>query len=406
MDQRTFSVTELNQYLKGLLEREPTLRDVFVQGELSNYKIYPSGHHYFTLKDAESSLKCVMFKGYASRLRFQPENGLKVTLLGRVSVFVRDGAYQLNCTAMIPSGMGEVQLAFEQLKARLSAEGLFDPAHKKPLPAFPSKVAIITSLEGAVVHDMVKTMAHRWPVAKVLVLPVRVQGTEAPPEIAGAIRYVNEFQIADVILTGRGGGSMEELWAFNDERVVRAIYASRVPVITCVGHAPDRTLSDAVSDLSVITPTEAGEKAVPDWRTVQQRLEEYRVRSQQALEKKLNLLSQRLEALESRPVLQDPGACLDLRRMDLDRLQDRITAAEDRLLDKKRQQFVRLGASLDAMSPLRVLARGYAFATAEDGSNIKAASELTEGQRISVRFADGAADCRVEQLHEGGKQHA
>ena len=406
MDQRTFSVTELNQYLKGLLEREPTLRDVFVQGELSNYKIYPSGHHYFTLKDAESSLKCVMFKGYASRLRFQPENGLKVTLLGRVSVFVRDGAYQLNCTAMIPSGMGEVQLAFEQLKARLSAEGLFDPAHKKPLPAFPSKVAIITSLEGAVVHDMVKTMAHRWPVAKVLVLPVRVQGTEAPPEIAGAIRYVNEFQIADVILTGRGGGSMEELWAFNDERVVRAIYASRVPVITCVGHAPDRTLSDAVSDLSVITPTEAGEKAVPDWRTVQQRLEEYRVRSQQALEKKLNLLSQRLEALESRRVLQDPGAYLDLRRMDLDRLQDRITAAEDRLLDKKRQQFVRLGASLDAMSPLRVLARGYAFATAEDGSNIKAASELTEGQRISVRFADGAADCRVEQLHEGGKQHA
>ena len=264
MERVTLTVTELNNAIKTLLDSEPMLADVCVRGELSNYKIYPSGHHYFTLKDAESSLKCVMFKGSASRLRFRPESGMGVTAFGRVTVYPRDGAYQLYCTALQPEGMGDLQVAFEQLKAKLSAEGLFDREHKKPLPAFPERIAIITSSAGAAVHDMIRILGHRWPMTKVLLLPVRVQGAEAPPEIAGAIRYANEFHVADLIITGRGGGSIEDLWAFNDERVARAIYASRLPVISAVGHEPDVTISDYVADRRASTPSNAAEIAVQD----------------------------------------------------------------------------------------------------------------------------------------------
>ena len=242
------SVTQLNLYIRDLLDDQPFLSGVCVKGELSNYKMYPSGHHYFTLKDSESSLKCVMFKGSASKLRFRPENGMGVTAWGRVTVYPRDGVYQLYCTQMMPEGTGDLQVAFEQLKAKLEAEGLFDPAHKKPLPRFPGRIAIITSSAGAAVHDMIRILGRRWPLAKLLVLPVRVQGSDAPAEIAGAIRYANEFDVADLIITGRGGGSIEDLWAFNDERVARAIYASRLPVISAVGHEPDVTISDYVAD--------------------------------------------------------------------------------------------------------------------------------------------------------------
>ena len=221
MERQALSVTELNNRIKGLLDLDPMLADVCVRGELSNYKIYPSGHHYFTLKDSESSLRCVMFKGSAAKLRFRPESGMSVTAFGRVSVYPRDGAYQLYCSALQPEGAGDLQVAFEQLKAKLAAEGLFDRSHKKPLPAFPEKIAIVTSSAGAAVHDMIRILGHRWPMTKVVLLPVRVQGVEAPPEIAGAIRYANEFQMADLIITGRGGGSIEDLWAFNDERVAR-----------------------------------------------------------------------------------------------------------------------------------------------------------------------------------------
>ena len=213
MDRPVLSVTELNERIKGLLDRDPLLSEVCVRGELSNYKIYPSGHHYFTLKDSESSLRCVMFRTQASKLRFRPESGMGVTAYGRVTVYPRDGAYQLYCTQLMPEGMGDLQVAYEQLKARLEAEGLFDPAHKKPLPLFPQKIAIVTSSAGAAVHDMMRILGRRWPMSKLLVLPVRVQGAEAPAEIAGAIRYANEFKVADLIITGRGGGSIEDLWA-------------------------------------------------------------------------------------------------------------------------------------------------------------------------------------------------
>lgn len=218
MDRQSISVTELNNIIKGLLEQEPILSNVCV-GESYNYKIYPSGHHYFTLKDSESSLRCVMFKSSASKLRFRPENGMGVTVYGRVAVYPRDGAYQLYCSAIMPEGTGDLQVAFEQLKAQLASEGLFESSHKKALPQFPNRIAIITSSAGAAVHDMIRILGHRWPMAQVVLLPVRVQGVEAPPEIVGAIRYANEFNVADLIITGRGGGSIEDLWAFNDERV-------------------------------------------------------------------------------------------------------------------------------------------------------------------------------------------
>ncbi|MBR2583780.1 MAG: exodeoxyribonuclease VII large subunit, partial [Oscillospiraceae bacterium] len=267
MDQ-ALTVTQLNQIIKDLIEGQPLLSHVCVRGELSNYKIYPSGHHYFTLKDSESSLRCVMFKSSASKLRFRPESGMSVTVWGRVSVYPRDGAYQLYCTQLMPEGTGDLQVAFEQLKAKLQAEGLFEESHKKPLPPFPGRIAIITSSAGAAVHDMIRILSRRWPMTKVLLLPVRVQGVEAPPEIAGAIRYANEFEVADLIITGRGGGSIEDLWAFNDERVARAIYDSRIPVISAVGHEPDVTISDYVADRRASTPSNAAEIAVPDRREI------------------------------------------------------------------------------------------------------------------------------------------
>ena len=401
MERSALSVTELNQYVKNLVDGDELLMDVCVRGELSNYKIYPSGHHYFTLKDAESSLRCVMFKYSAMKLRFRPENGMSVTAFGRVSVYLRDGAYQLSCTALMPEGMGDLQVAFEQMKAKLSAEGLFDTAHKKPLPPFPEKIAIITSSAGAAIHDMIRILGHRWPMTKVILLPVRVQGVEAPAEIAGAIRYANEFQVADLIITGRGGGSLEDLWAFNDERVARAIYASRIPVISAVGHEPDVTISDYVADRRASTPSNAAEIAVPDWHEMQDGLQNYEIRSRQAMEKMLKSLAQRLDALKSKRVLTDPGVYLDNRRMDLDRARDRLLAASERQLAAKRQSFVKLGAALDAMSPLRVLSRGYTVSSDSDGTILKSVKDLQPGQELSVRFLDGTADCRVETIIEG-----
>ena len=401
MERQTLTVTELNMRIKGLLDMDPMLADVCVRGELSNYKIYPSGHHYFTLKDSESSLRCVMFKSSASKLRFRPESGMGVTAFGRVSVYPRDGAYQLYCTALQPEGTGDLQVAFEQLKAKLSAEGLFDRAHKKPLPPFPEKIAIITSSAGAAVHDMIRILGHRWPMSKVLLLPVRVQGVEAPPEIAGAIRYANEFQVADLIITGRGGGSIEDLWAFNDERVARAIYASEIPVISAVGHEPDVTISDYVADARASTPSNAAEIAVPDQSEMRETLDSLSIRSRQAMQKTLKALSQRLSSLSDKRVLSDPGVYIDNRRLELDRMRERLSAAAERKNAAARRDFVRLGAALDAMSPLRVLTRGYSLAEDPGGALIKSAAQLRPGDRVRLRFAEGGADCTVDSVNKG-----
>ena len=395
MSEQTLSVTQLNNFIKDILESEVMLSKVYVCGELSNYKMYPSGHHYFTLKDSESSIRCVMFRRSAARLRFRPENGMRVIVSGRISVFPRDGAYQLYCNSISPEGIGDLQLAFEQLKAKLSEEGLFDVSHKKPLPAFPDKIAIITSSAGAAVHDMIRILGHRWPMSKVVLLPVRVQGVEAPPEIVGAIRYANEFNVADLIITGRGGGSMEDLWAFNDERVARAIYESRIPVISAVGHEPDVTISDYVADRRASTPSNAAEIAVPDKREISDVLDSFEVRFDHAIKKKISQLSDRLEAYRNRQVLKVPTAYIDNRRIELDRIRDRLIAAQEAQLNNSRRKLVALTASLEAMSPLKVLTRGYAIASDSNGKCIKSVNEISAGDQLHLTFSDGSAQCVV-----------
>ena len=397
MDQ-TLSVTALNLYIRDLLDSQRLLTNVGVRGELSNYKIYPSGHHYFTLKDSESSLRCVMFKSSASRLRFRPENGMGVTVWGRVSVYPRDGAYQLYAAQIMPEGTGDLQIAFEQLKAKLEGEGLFDPAHKKPLPNFPGRIAIITSSAGAAVHDMIRILGKRWPMTKILLLPVRVQGAEAPAEIAGAIRYANEFDVADLIITGRGGGSIEDLWAFNDERVARAIYASRLPVISAVGHEPDVTISDYVADRRASTPSNAAEIAVPDCREIAEMLAGFELRASQSMRKQINSLRERLDACMQRRVLTDPMTLVDNHRMELDRSRERLASAEEKILAVKRRCFVASTAKLEAMSPLKVLTRGYVIADNEKGNTIRSAEQLHSGDKITLRLSDGRANCLVEDV--------
>lgn len=397
MNERTLTVSELNNLIKTLIDCEPLLNNVYIRGELSNYKIYPSGHHYFTLKDSESSLRCVMFKSSASKLRFRPESGMGVTAFGRVSVFPRDGAYQLYCTDLIPEGVGDLQVAYEQLKAKLSAEGLFDPKHKKKLPPFPKRIAIITSSAGAAVHDMIRILGQRWPMTKVVLLPVRVQGVEAPPEIVGAIRYANRHNVADLIITGRGGGSIEDLWAFNDERVARAIYESELPVISAVGHEPDVTIADYVADVRASTPSNAAELAVPNLRDIRELLDNLSIRRTQAMHKKISTLELKLDELKKRKVLQTPMAYVDSKRAELDYMKDKFIAAADRSNSAKRRESVRLAASLDAMSPLKVLGRGYAIAADDKGQLVRSVSNIKPDDKIRLSVSDGVIKCRVEE---------
>ena len=394
------SVSEITEHIRAIVESDGALRRVYVRGELSNYKIYPSGHHYFTLKDAGASIRCVMFRADASRLRFRPENGMGVICAGRVAVYPRDGAYQLYVSAVQPEGLGDLHAAYEQLKAKLLAEGLFAQEHKKPIPVMPEKIALITSGAGAAVQDMIRILGKRWPLAKVLVMPVRVQGTEAPAEIAGAIRYANRWNVADLIITGRGGGSIEDLWAFNDERVARAIFASGIPVISAVGHEPDVTIADFVADVRAATPSNGAEIAVPEQSDIRSQLLSLANRLEQTEQKHLDTLSARLKELSSRPVMQSPTGFLQNRRLDIDRLSERLNAAEKHLLLTKRQAYVRLVSSLEAMSPLKVLARGFSVATDKSGTIIRNADAVAPGDSVHIRLEHGALDCRVERQSE------
>ncbi len=376
------------------------LSRVAVKGELSNYKTYPSGHHYFTMKDADCAIRCVMFKGAAMKLRFRPESGMQVTATGRVSVFPRDGAYQLYVTELMPEGAGDLQVAFEQLKAKLAAEGLFDPAHKKPLPAMPKRIAVITSGAGAAVHDIIRVAGHRWPMAKILVMPVRVQGVEAPPEIVGAIRYANRYQVADLIITGRGGGSMEDLWAFNDERVARAIYESEIPVISAVGHEPDVTIADYVADKRAATPSNGAELAVPDEGEVRETIQNRSVRMEQALRKKFDVLSRRLDELSKRPALTDPTVYLANKRMTLDYARANLVSAYERQIEARKAKLAGSAAKLDALSPLKVLTRGYSIVQSQ-GRTLRRASEASVGEWVDVKLAEGSLGCVVQEVKDG-----
>ena len=389
MEKQVLSVGQLNDYIKTRLDGDPGLRNIAIRGELSNYKMYPSGHHYFSLKDESGAMKCVMFKSAAVRLRVRPENGMKVIAMGSVTVYVRDGVYQLYCTGLVPDGIGDLHAAFEQLKAKLGEHGLFDPAHKKPLPKFPGTIGIVTSSAGAAVHDMLRILRKRYPLTQVNLLPVRVQGAEAPMEIAGAIAYANQHHLADLLIVGRGGGSMEDLWCFNDEMVARAIFDSRIPVISAVGHEPDVTISDFVADLRAATPSNAAELAVPDQDALRQSLDEMQLSMAAAMQAKIDRAGERLDSIRNRPVLISPLASLDSKKQNLQLLCSRLTAAQNGRVAGQRQRFVSLVGKLDAMSPMKVLTRGYAMVAKEDGTIVRKVKDVRPREPIAVRVSDG-----------------
>lgn len=402
---QVLTVSQLNQYLKSRFDADPYLGSVAVRGEISNYKKYPSGHHYFSLKDPNGVLSCVMFRSSAQHLRFRPENGMQVVAFGRVTVFPRDGRYQLYVDLMTADGVGDLHVAFEQLKQKLEAEGLFAPEHKKPIPACPKRVALITSGAGAAVRDMIRILGARWPMTKVLVLPVQVQGERAPREMIGALVYANRWQVVDLIIIGRGGGSIEDLWAFNDEGLARAIYDSEIPVISAVGHEPDVTISDYVADLRAATPSNAAELAVPDQNEVYARLNQLRQRLGRVVQDRLRRERQRLQPLVRSRALQNPLAYVQEKQQLLDRQQDRLRSALERDVAKQRARYAALCAALDSLSPLKVLSRGYALAQTPDGKVITGVEQTEVGSHIQLTLSDGKLGCTVtERMQTDGSK--
>lgn len=400
-DAPIYTVSQVNQYLKRMMDYDGLLSAILVRGELSNYKSYPSGHHYFSLKDEAGALRCVMFRSDAVRLRFRPENGMKVVAFGRITVFPRDGQYQLYCSELILDGVGDLHAAFEALKQKLAAEGLFDSEHKRAIPAFPDRIALVTSSAGAAVRDMLRILGARWPMAQVILVPVRVQGEEAAGEIAAAIAQVNREHLADVIITGRGGGSMEDLWAFNEEIVARAIFASEIPVISAVGHEPDVTIADYVADLRAATPSNAAELVVPDQQEVYAHLSQLASRLGQAVQHRVGNARRQLEQLADRRVLKDMRAPIEDKRLLLDFQQRRILSAFQAVVAGQKARAGQLAAALDALSPLKVLGRGYSIVE-KDGHVVSSVIQVDPSDSVSLRMSDGTLDCIVtgkELLH-------
>ena len=394
-EQPILTPSQVGQYIKGFMDRDRVLSGLLVRGELSNYKMYPSGHHYFSLKDGEGSLRCVMFRGDAVSLRFRPQNGMQVVAAGRITVFPRDGQYQLYCSRLIPEGVGDLHLAFEQLKEKLYREGLFSPERKRPIPRFPDTIALITSPAGAAVRDLLRILRARWPMARVKILPVRVQGEGAAREIAAAIRWACAHRTADLIITGRGGGSMEDLWAFNEEIVARAIAEADIPVISAVGHEPDVTIADFVADLRAATPSNAAELAVPDRREVRAALEADGDRLAAAVRGRLDRERRALDRLASSRAMTEPASYFKDKRLLLDYQSGRLVRAMERLTGGRRERLSSLAAALDAMSPLKVLGRGYAIARRADGKVISSVRDTAPGEEFRLRVSDGKLDCLV-----------
>ncbi len=400
MSQQVLSISQINEYIRTKMDQDALLGNIAVKGEISNYKVYPSGHHYFTLKDEGASLKCVLFRNSAIRLKFRPENGMQIIAMGKISVYPRDGAYQLYCATMALDGVGDLHAAFEQLKAKLAAQGLFDPQHKKTLPQYPGTIGIITSSAGAAVHDMLRVLRKRYPLTNVRILPVRVQGAEAPAEIASAIRYANHYKLADLLIVGRGGGSIEDLWAFNDELVAHAIYQSEIPVISAVGHEPDVTISDYVADLRAATPSNAAELAVPDCDGLRQQLDSILVAIQTVVSRQLKTARQHLKVFSESPALQSPTRYISQRRDALALVRTRLVSAQQRTVSLKHQQFISLTSKLDAMSPLKVLTRGYAMLRAESGDVIRSVEQVKTEDTATILLSDGKLRATINEITE------
>lgn len=393
------SVAQLNRYVKSKMDADENLNHIFLVGEISNFKHHTSGHLYFTLKDEEAQVRAVMFRNAAARLRFQVSDGMRVLVRGRVSLYEAGGSYQVFVDDMQPDGAGALSLAFEQLKEKLAREGLFDPAHKRPLPRFPRTVGVITSETGAAVHDILHVLQRRFPVAQVVFAPVAVQGEEAPAQIIEVLDTFNRLQCADVLILGRGGGSAEDLWAFNDEQLARAVYRSEIPVISAVGHETDFTICDFVADLRAPTPSAAAELAVPDHAALMTQLLQTKARLNTAM---LDGLSDRRSALAvlcSRGAFQQPQLFFDEKRMRLLMVTNALQSLQQSSFHAARTKLGELAAKLQSLSPLAVLARGYALASDQGGKPIRSVAALHDGDPVFLRLADGTVDCTITGIH-------
>ncbi|WP_432646607.1 exodeoxyribonuclease VII large subunit [Mitsuokella sp.] len=393
------SVSDVTRYIKTMFQRETVLSHLQVRGELSNFKCYASGHCYFTLKDANSCIKCVMFRSRAQYLRFRPENGMQVVVSGGISVYERDGVYQLYADRMTPEGAGDLALAFEQLKVKLAAEGLFDAAHKKPLPKFPKRIGIVTSISGAVLRDIYHVSKRRWPAIQLVLKPVLVQGEEAAEQIADAIRFFNEKYPVDVLIVGRGGGSMEDLWAFNEEPVVRAIYDSRIPVISAVGHETDFTLADFASDQRAATPSQAAELAVPDREDYLRYLESLRTQLGQQLKRALTEKRLRLDACCRSTALKNPHLLLASRLQRLDQARNKLDSLTKAQAQAKRHALEIVLQKLDLLNPMHILRQGYGIIEKEsEGGAVSSIKDVKKGDELTVTLKDGRFSAEVRQV--------
>lgn len=389
-----YSVSQLNSYVKGVLDRDENLAHIFVTGEISNYKAHYSGHLYMTVKDETASIKAVMFAGNASKLRFKPENGMKILAFGTVSLFPREGSYQLYINDMQPDGVGALNIAFEQLKKKLEAEGLFRQEYKKPLPEFPQKIGVVTSSTGAAVQDIFNVLKRRFPVAEVVLRPCQVQGEGAAEDVAKAIYEFNKLNAADVLIVGRGGGSIEDLWAFNEEIVARAVFASRIPVISAVGHETDYTICDFVADLRAPTPSAAAECAVPDIFELKANLVSLRQHIISLTRNKMNIERSSLSSFEKRLALRDPVTNINEQRKELVYLTEKLSILTNSILDENKSKISALAGKLDVLSPLSVISRGYALVEKDDKPVTKV-KDLKKDDVISIKLSDGQVKARI-----------
>lgn len=399
--QRPLSVTEVNTLVKEIFDGLPPFRDITVEGEISNFKNhFATGHFYFSLKDSSSAIKAVMFRSDAVRMKFMPENGMKVSVHGRITAFVRDGQYQLYADRMEPQGKGALYAAYEQLKNKLAAEGLFDESLKKPIPKFPKTVGVVTSSTGAAVRDIINVLGRRYPAAKVLLYPCLVQGESATDSIISGIEYFNDRKCADVLIIGRGGGSIEDLWAFNSEKLARVIYASQIPVISAVGHETDYTISDFVSDVRAPTPSAAAEIAVPDIQELKMNVSVVSKRLENLVGAKIEKERMRLSRFSSSRVLVSPTIYIDDRKMYVARLFEQLSKTQSELIVRKNEAFKSKVRLLSSLNPLNILSRGYSAAFDEKGNIIKQASDVKIGEKIKIKTGGGSIGAVVSEIGE------
>ena len=394
MKYNAVTVTQLNKYIKDRFEEDENLNAILVKGEISNFKNHYTGHLYFTLKDENSLIKCIMFKSYAERLAFKPKDGMKVMVFGSVSVFERDGVYQIYVKQMMEDGMGDLHEQFEKLKAQLESEGLFDEAHKKPIPLYPKVVGVLTSQTGAVIRDIINVSTRRNPNVYIRLLPVPVQGPGAAEQIAEKIKIMNDQKLADVLIIGRGGGSLEDLWPFNEEIVARAIYQSELPIISAVGHETDFTIADFVADLRAPTPSAAAELAVPDVYELKQKINNYQNRYRLALKKKIELMKLRYEKCMKSRVFTDPMRKIRDMDVTLDSYVQRLENKIKIIHKDNKSSYVELVTKLDTLSPLKTLTRGYSL-TEKDNKIVKSANELNKNDKVKLKFHDGEKDAII-----------